>query len=347
MNDDDKKLLQRYAEQGAEDAFTELVRRHLNLVWAAARRVTGNDELARDAAQEVFTDLARKARRLRPGTILAGWLHRAACHSAAKLVRGHARRAERERKAMEPHLLPGGEADEPGLMEAMLPMLDEALGQLPGADRDAVVLRFLAGKSLAEVGAALGMSEDAAQKRVSRAMDRLRDHFRRRGVATGVWTVAAALGMAGAQAAPSDMVVTVATASLASAGANGGLACLLNSLTNMKTTCAITAIAIATAVTTATVAHKKIHRLEYENQNLRAELMGDTGNGMVATGPNGKFAGVVVAGNSVNDEHAELLRLRGEVALLQQNLADARQNAQQATSPNSPGNGVTSTKTER
>ena len=68
----DQELLRRYAEHGAEEAFTAIVHRHLNLVWAAARRTTGNADLARDVAQTVFTDLARKAKSLPRETVLAG-----------------------------------------------------------------------------------------------------------------------------------------------------------------------------------------------------------------------------------------------------------------------------------
>jgi RNA polymerase sigma factor (sigma-70 family) len=159
---DDAELLQRYARQGAETAFAELVRRHVNLVWAAARRITGDADLARAAEQTVFTDLARKARRLPPNTILPGWLHRAACLAAANLVRGNARRAARERQVMELQSLLAGDNADARAAEALQPILDEALGELDAADRDTVVLRYLAGKSFAEVGAALGASEAAA-----------------------------------------------------------------------------------------------------------------------------------------------------------------------------------------
>jgi hypothetical protein len=80
----DHELLHRYAAEGTEEAFTELVRRHCDLVGAAARRMSGNAELARDVTQIVFKDLARKAGRLPGGTLLAGWLDRAACHAAVK-----------------------------------------------------------------------------------------------------------------------------------------------------------------------------------------------------------------------------------------------------------------------
>jgi DNA-directed RNA polymerase specialized sigma24 family protein len=141
MNDD-AELLQRYAATGAEGAFAELVRRHFDLTWAAARRITGDAELARDVAQTVFSDLARKARRLPRGTVLPGWLHRAACLAAWNVNRGNRRRAERERQAMELDTLHASPDPAPPDAARLLPQLDEALATLGHADRDAVVLRF-------------------------------------------------------------------------------------------------------------------------------------------------------------------------------------------------------------
>jgi len=99
MNDA-ANLIRRYGRDGDEAAFAELMTRHLPLVWGTARRITGDGELARDVAQSVFVDLARKARTLPEGTAVAGWLHRAACHAAGNLVRSNVRRVRRERLAM-------------------------------------------------------------------------------------------------------------------------------------------------------------------------------------------------------------------------------------------------------
>src|SRR5436189_6234372 len=94
---DDAELLRHYAEEGVEDAFAELVRRHVNLVYSAAlRQVNGDAHLAADATQLVFTDLARKADSLVGHRVLAGWLFTSTRFAAAKLVRGERRRHARE-----------------------------------------------------------------------------------------------------------------------------------------------------------------------------------------------------------------------------------------------------------
>ncbi len=217
MKDDDTTLLSRFVREGAEDAFTGLVERHLNLVWGAARRITRDDHLARDVAQTVFSDLARKAKSLPGETILPGWLHRAACHAAHNAVRAKLRRTERERLAIMT-TSDGSDVD----FEALAPLLDDALAALTPADRDAILLRFFSGLSFGEIGKALGTNDDTAQKRTSRALDRLREHFGRQGHALSGQGLALALATAAAQAAPAGIAGLVAHSALtATAGATG------------------------------------------------------------------------------------------------------------------------------
>src|SRR5437773_6680939 len=180
MMTDDAQLLRRYTEERAEPAFGELVARHIDLVFSAALRVVGGDRhLAQDVTQTVFADLARKARSLPRDVVLAGWLYRHACFTAAKTVRTERRRQAREKAAMEMNALQDN--TEPN-WEQIAPVLDEAMNHLSASDRDAIVLRFLKREDFRAVGSALGVGEDAAQKRVSRALDKLRNFLRRRGV---------------------------------------------------------------------------------------------------------------------------------------------------------------------
>jgi RNA polymerase sigma factor (sigma-70 family) len=176
---EDQQLLREYAAGGSEAAFGELVARYVNLVYSAAlRRAGGDPHLAQDAAQLVFADLARKARSLPKGVVLAGWLHRATYYAAAQLLRTERRRQAREEEAVAMNALTSEPATD---WEQLRPLLDQALDRLGAADRDALVLRFFEQRSLAEVGHALGSNEDAARKRVTRALEKLRADLVRRG----------------------------------------------------------------------------------------------------------------------------------------------------------------------
>src|SRR6266542_2763771 len=96
----DGELLRRYAETASEDAFAELVRRHVNLVYSTAlRQLNGDTHLAEDVAQSVFTNLARQARALSDREMLTGWLYTAAWVTAAKAARTERRRRTREQEA--------------------------------------------------------------------------------------------------------------------------------------------------------------------------------------------------------------------------------------------------------
>ncbi len=189
MTDNDE-LLRQYAETGSEQAFTELVMRNLPLVYSAAlRQVGGDEQLAKEVAQTVFTDLARKAASVCRREVLTGWLYTSTRFAAAKAVRADRRRQTRERTAVamqESGFNPTAEST----WEEINPVLDEAMAELNPAEKTAVLLRFFESKELKAVGLALGVSEDAARMRVNRALEKLRDLLARRGVTSA----AAALG---------------------------------------------------------------------------------------------------------------------------------------------------------
>src|SRR2546421_2757080 len=149
---DDLQLLRRYTEERAEPAFGELVARHIDLVFSAALRVVGGDRhLAQDVTQTVFADLARKARGLSREVVLAGWLYRHACFTAAKAVRAERRRKGREKTAMEMNALQDNTETN---WEQIAPGLGEAMNHLGPSDRDAIVLRFLKRQDFRAVGSA-------------------------------------------------------------------------------------------------------------------------------------------------------------------------------------------------
>src|SRR5882724_9365985 len=208
MSDTDLQLLARYTHDRAEDAFAEIVRRHLDLVHSAALRQVRSPQLAEEVAQSVFTDLARNARRLAPDTILAAWLYQVTRRTAIDVVRREARRQLREQIATEMNAMNATTAD----WTHIEPLLDEAMHALDDTDRAAVLLRYFEKKSLREVGATLGTSENAAQKRLGRAVERLREFFSKRGVTVGASGLVVVLSANAVQAAPVGLAVMISTA---------------------------------------------------------------------------------------------------------------------------------------
>ena len=212
MSETDLELLARYTRQRSEDAFTEIVRRHVDLVYSAARRQVRSPELAEEVAQSAFTDLARDAHRLAPDTILTAWLYQVARRTAVDVVRREARRQLREQVASEMNAMNATDAD----WTQVAPLLDEAMHALDETDRTAVLLRYFENKSLREVGQALGTSDDAAQKRVSRAVERLREFFAERGVTAGAGGLAVVISANAVQAAPVAVGASIITAAITS-----------------------------------------------------------------------------------------------------------------------------------
>src|SRR5436309_16118 len=229
---DDEQLLRQYTDERSESAFGELVTRHIDLVYSAALRVVNGDvHFAQDVTQTVFIDLARKARSMPRGVLLAGWLHRHTCYTAATAVRTERRRRTRERTAMEMRALD----DNPeSPWERIAPYLDEGLNELNSSDRHALVLRFLKRQDFRAVGAALGISEDSAQKRVSRALEKLRDILSRRGVTLTATTLTSVLATQAVTAVPAGLAVTVTAASLTAATQIGTTLTLLKYMAASK-----------------------------------------------------------------------------------------------------------------
>ena len=96
---DDQQLLAEFVGRNSEAAFTSLVARHVNLVYSAALRFTGNRHHAEEITQAVFIILARKAGSLRRDVVLSGWLYQTARLTAANFVKGEIRRQRREQEA--------------------------------------------------------------------------------------------------------------------------------------------------------------------------------------------------------------------------------------------------------
>src|SRR5436853_668165 len=175
------QLLSEYARNGSEPAFRELATRYVDLVYSSALRlVDGDTHLAEDVTQTVFIDLARMARTLSPHIMLGGWLHRHTCFVAAKMLRGARRRQARERQAVEMNTVQDHAQVN---LKSVTPVLDEAINELGAEDRAAILLRFFEQHDFQAVGAKLGSTEEAARKRVSRALEKLQVLLKQRGVA--------------------------------------------------------------------------------------------------------------------------------------------------------------------
>ncbi len=250
MNTDDRELLRDYVDRRSEGAFAELVGRHINLVYSTALRIVRDSDLAEDVSQSVFIQLARKAPTIRSGDALAGWLYRVTRCQAANAVRDDRSRRERETEAMN---MTRTDVESSDGWQSILPHLDEAMSALDDEDQDAVLQRFFLGRSWREVGAAIAISEDAAQKRVSRALDKLRKSLIRQGLTVSSGALGLAIAANAVHAAPSGLAAAVTTASLIGAGGIGGTAVAattLNTLLMKKTIVSIVAaVAVIAAVT--------------------------------------------------------------------------------------------------
>lgn len=213
----DHDLLRDFIRDGSQTAFARLVERHLSLVYSVARRRIRSPELAEEVTQSVFVDLARQARRIGSDTPLVAWLHVVARRSAIDAVRREVRQSARDRRAATDPALMTDDAPS-AAWSAVEPLLDEAVEALPTPDRTAILLRYFEEKPLREVGAALGCSEDAAQKRVTRALDQLREFLQRRGVVVTAAGLAGDISAHAVLTVSANLVPTITAAALGGAG---------------------------------------------------------------------------------------------------------------------------------
>jgi RNA polymerase sigma factor (sigma-70 family) len=304
----DCELLRRYAEAKSEEAFAELVQRHVNLVHSAAlRQVNGDAHLAQDVAQTVFTDLARKAGSLARREVLTGWLYTSAHFAAAKIVRTENRRRDREEQFMRE---PIPETAPETNWNKLRPVLDDVMHELKEADREAILLRYFENQPFAEVGTKLGLNENAARMRVERALEKLRAFFLRRGIAATT-ALASVISANAVQIAPVGLAATLTSASLAAAGT--GTITLLKLMTMTKLKLGISALVVAGAATALVVQHQTQIKLRAKNEALTQQLA------QLKTDNESLSSRLATAGNSKSlpDEQLnELLRLRGEIGVL-------------------------------
>jgi RNA polymerase sigma factor (sigma-70 family) len=267
---DDSTLLRRYAAEKSAEAFAELVRRHLPLVHAAAlRRLGGDAHRAEDVAQLVFCAVARHAAGLARHPSLAGWLYTATRNEVIDLVRAENRRRTRERLAQTMNPI-AQEPETAAEWSQLRPVLDSAMDQLDDRDREAVLLRFFQGLPFAEVGRATGLREDAARKRVERALDRLRTHLRPHGINSPAAALATLLAQQSVGAVPPGLAATVTGGALAAGSAAATGVTTLFALGKLQVGLAVMAAGGAVAVVTQ---HRSIATLREENAALHRQVV--------------------------------------------------------------------------
>ncbi|MCW5556399.1 MAG: sigma-70 family RNA polymerase sigma factor [Verrucomicrobiae bacterium] len=340
MNDwTDQQLLHDYAAHRSEAAFTELVRRHIDLVHSAAFRMAGEAHTAQDVTQSVFVALAQNAGRLTHHPVLTGWLHTTARNLAAKNIRAAARRQNYEQEAAAMNeLLSEGSTGAAPVWSDIAPHLDAALGELGEADREVVLLRYFEGKSAGEIGRILGISAAAAQKRVSRAVEQLREFFANCGVSVGAGGLVVVISANAVQSAPMGLAATISAAALAGAA--------VSSATVVATTKTMVITTLQKTLATATLAAlagagiyeaRQAAQLRGQMQALRqqqaplieqiAQLQSDK------AALSNRLTQATGTASLSDDQLRELLKLRGEIGALRQQQRELEQRLSSTESP--------------
>jgi len=302
----DAELLAEWTARRSEAAFARLVERYVALVHSAARRQVSDPHLAEEITQAVFILLARKAGSLARQTVLAGWLCRTAHFAARDALKAERRRLHREQLAAHMDTTPDA------AWQQLAPLLDEAVAQLREADRNAIVLRYYEQQSLDEVGAALGIGADAAQKRVARALDKLRDIFTKRGVTLTGAAIAGAVSANAVQAVPMGLAAKISAAALLAGTITTTTIATMNWL-NAKAIPAVLASALAAGTITYLVQQGEVNHLRSENQNLlttQERIAGERETALSTANANREEL------ERLRKNQSELLRLRSEVGML-------------------------------
>jgi RNA polymerase sigma factor (sigma-70 family) len=332
----DSQLLRAYAENRSVPAFAELVYRHVDFVYSAALRMVCDSHLAQDVTQATFVALAKNSVQLTDHPVLSGWLHRTAQNIAAQTVRTDVRRRAREQEAVAMNELLSAEPD--ANWENIAPHLDAALGDLSEPDRDALLLRYFERKSAREMAHTLGISDEAAQKRVSRAVERLREFFAKRGVTVGASGLVVVISANAVQAAPVSLATTISTAA-ALAGTT------LATTATVTATKAIAMTALQKTIVTATIAvlagagiyeARQASTLRTQVQALRQQQEPLREQNRKLQQERDNTAQMLAALREDNERldrnSGELLRLRGEVGVLRK---QSNQSPTKLESPNS------------
>ena len=302
----DLDLLRRFALENSQDAFSEIVRRHVNLVYSAALRQVRSPQLAEEIAQSVFADLARNANKLNSETILTAWLYSVTRRTAIDAIRKESRRQLREQIAVEMNNMNATAND----WTQIEPLLDDAMAVLDETDRSAILLRYFENKNLREVGESLKISDDAAQKRVSRAVERLREFISKRNVTIGASGLAVLISANAIQAAPIGLAATISTA-VALTTTTIGMTMIHKLLIT-----AMAAVAVGTGIY-AVHLQNQIGSLQKQQASLNQQIAQLSSERDDAKN---QLAGLQQENEQLRGNENELLKLRGETGVLRRQL---------------------------
>lgn len=312
-------LLEDYAAAGSEAAFEELVRRHLDLVFGTALRLAG-PALAEDVSQIVFMTLAQKAGQLSPRQSVAGWLHTTTRFVSSKVVRSEVRRTAREREVVAMSFERG--TDEP-VWAKIKPHLDEGLGKLDEKERSAVLLRFFEGLPYAEVARALRISDDAAQKRVGRALERLHAILAKREPSLTVGALTASITACASHGSPPGLIGTVTAFCSVGSTAITPINLTLGTLMTMKTKATVAGAVLVAGILVPTVLWQQDRKdLGVENETLRSRILSIE---QQLQEQEARFKQTEQEANLLRAQAGEVHRLRAEVTRLRAERATARE----------------------
>jgi RNA polymerase sigma factor (sigma-70 family) len=317
----DLDLLRQFARENSQDAFSEIVRRHLNLVYSAALRQVRAPQLAEEIAQSVFADLARNVGKLKPDTILTAWLYSVTRRTAIDAIRKESRRQLREQIAVEMNNMNATAND----WTQIEPLLDDAMAALDETDRAAILLRFFENKNLREVGGSLNISDDAAQKRVSRAIEKLREFFSKQKITIGASGLAILISANAVQSAPIGLTATISAAAVLAGTAVSTSTVIAATKTIIMTT--FQKIAVTSALTAAVGAGIYEAKQAHDARNAVAKLQAEQ------TPMAMEIARLQAETNKLSDllasakdqkqltqtQFNELLKLRGQMSVKQAN----------------------------
>jgi RNA polymerase sigma factor (sigma-70 family) len=308
----DQNLIRAYVRGRCEQSFGELVHRHVDLVHSTALRVVRDASLAEDVTQRVFLTLAKHSVNLQERSSLTGWLHETARNLAINTVRGEERRRQREQEAAAMSNLESNESD--AVWKQIAPHLDEAIAQLNSVEREVILWRYFERRTAEQIGGRLGLTPEAAQKRVARALDRLRGILAEGGLTVPTASLTVLLSTQAVQSAPVGLAASAITAVSATSAILPATSTLQIIMASTNAKIGLAVVLAASVTTPLVLQHQTNSRLRDEIARLRAEP---------APPPRVQAAPSDTAElERLRREHEELLRLRGQVALLRQQAAN-------------------------